>query len=138
MCVEWCGFSGRRRADPEATASSCRGHVAESEVREDFASSLYRSLTTATPYKMPVNSAEDSKRDAEVKKSLNLSQRGAYQREKEALMYFGLSPEEASEKAAEYVTADTYDAGGVTVTGVKGIRNMLGDSRGSRRGQRAR
>lgn len=97
---------------------------------EDFASSLYRSLTTATPYKMPVNSAEDSKRDAEVKKSLNLSQRGAYQREKEALMYFGLSPEEASEKAAEYVTADTYDAGGVTVTGVKGIRNMLGETLG--------
>ncbi len=97
---------------------------------EDFASSLYRSLTTAAPYKMPVNSAEDSKRDAEVKKRLNLSQRGAYQREKEALMHFGLSPEEASEKAAEYVTADTYDAGGVTVTGIKGIRNMLGETLG--------
>lgn len=97
---------------------------------EEFASSLYRSLTTAAPYMLPVNSAEDMKRDAEVKKHLNLSQRGAYQREKEALMHFGLSPEEASEKAAEYVTVDTYDAGGVTVTGVKGIRNMLGETLG--------
>lgn len=97
---------------------------------EDFAGSLYRSLTTATPYMLPVNSAEEMKRDSEVMAGLNMTQREAYKREKAGLMHFGLSPAEASEKAAEYVTADTYDANGVIVTGITGIRNMLGETLG--------
>ncbi|MDH1220969.1 hypothetical protein [Aeromonas caviae] len=97
---------------------------------EDFAGSLYRSLTTATPYMLPVNSADERKRDSEVMAGLNMTQREAYKREKEGLMHFGLSPAEASEKAAEYVTADTHDANGVTVTGITGVRNMLGETLG--------
>lgn len=97
---------------------------------EDFAGSLYRSLTTATPYMLPVNSADERKRDSEVIAGFNMTQRDAYKREKESLMHFGLSPAEASEKAAEYVTADAHNANGVTITGITGVRNMLGETLG--------
>lgn len=97
---------------------------------EDFTSSMFRVMTTAPKHTAPVDTKEIRERDRAAMEGLNLSQQDQYWREVQALTLYGVPHERASEKALEKVTADTFDAGGVTVTGASQIKNTLGEALG--------
>lgn len=94
-----------------------------------FSVNLYRALI-ATPHPMPVDYSAEKKRDVAVMKDLSRSQQIKYQQEKAALIRYGLPPEEAAVKATEYVKADAHDVGGITITGITGVRNILSETIG--------